>query len=103
MIKRSDGNQKEIVEALRRCGVFVFSLHEIGKGCPDLLLCHHRTRSYYLAEIKNGKLGWKLTRSQKKFRALCPAPVLVFTCITDAVTWASNVTRGTRALGESIG
>lgn len=92
---KADSTQKEIVEVLRRCGVFVTSLHRVGKGVPDLL-CAHRGR-WHVVEIKNGsRLGWKLTPAQKKFRALAPAPVVVLTSVTDAVTWARNVSHETR-------
>ena len=36
--KRVDINQKAIVEHLRAMGMSVFHLHEVGKGCPDLLV-----------------------------------------------------------------
>lgn len=95
MAKKADSNQKDIVDALRRMGCFVFSLHEVGKGCPDLLVSHPRTRHAHLIEIKNGKLGWKLTDSQKKFRALCHASVVTLTSTVDAVTWFKNVPQRT--------
>lgn len=92
--KKSDANQKDIVDALRRMGCFVFSLHTVGKGAPDLLVaCKGR---WHLVEVKNGdRLGWKLTDAQKKFRALAGAPIPVLTSVTDAVTWAKNVSHGT--------
>jgi hypothetical protein len=37
--KRADATQPAIVEALRKVGVSVEHLHEVGKGMPDLLLC----------------------------------------------------------------
>lgn len=37
---RVDGNQGEIVRALRDAGAFVQSLATIGDGCPDLLVIH---------------------------------------------------------------
>jgi hypothetical protein len=61
---RSDGNQREIVDALRACGSEVQSLSSVGQGCPDLLV-FHRDR-LYLLEIKNGT---KLRESQENFRA----------------------------------
>jgi hypothetical protein len=94
-----DGTHKEVVEALRGEGVFVFSLHTVGRGCPDLLLSHPKTRRWYLAEVKNGKLmGWKLNDKQKEFRNRATAPVMVLTSATDAVTWAKNVARETSAV-----
>jgi hypothetical protein len=56
MPKRIDGNQVEIVQALRDIGATVQSLASIGKGCPDLLVGYQGKN--YLFEIKseNGKL-----------------------------------------------
>lgn len=96
MPKKADGNQAEIVSALRQCGVFVFDLHQVGRGCPDLLLAHPRNRRWYMAEVKNGKLmGWKLNDKQKEFRDRAKAHVLILTSVTEAVTWANTVTRET--------
>jgi hypothetical protein len=36
-IARVDGNQPEIVKALRKIGASVQLLHTVGQGCPDLL------------------------------------------------------------------
>lgn len=48
-----DGNQAEIVAALRRAGCSVQSLAAIGKGCPDLLV--GRAGRNYALEIKDGR------------------------------------------------
>ena len=37
MPKRTDRNQREIVEALRQLGISVQVLSDVGKGCPELL------------------------------------------------------------------
>lgn len=47
-----DANQAEIVRVLRDCGVSVQSLHDVGKGVPDLL-CGYRGQNFLL-EIKDG-------------------------------------------------
>lgn len=39
--KRTDANQKIIVEALRRIGCSVYILSGVGHGCPDLLVGTH--------------------------------------------------------------
>lgn len=94
MPKKSDSNQKDIVDALRRMGCFVFSLHAVGKGCPDLLLAHPKTRRWYLAECKNpkyykyeAKTHPSTYKAQKEFREKALAPVLLLTSPQDAVTW----------------
>lgn len=51
--KRVDGNQPEIIEQAKKLGISVQSLHEIGKGCPDILFGYAGIN--ILAEIKDGK------------------------------------------------
>jgi hypothetical protein len=46
-----DDNQKELVKGLRELGATVQHLHEVGKGCPDILV-GYRGRNYLL-EIKD--------------------------------------------------
>ena len=60
---KSDANQAEVVEALRKVGASVFSLHRVGQGCPDIL-CGFRGKTY-LIEVKT-KHG-TLTPAQNKF------------------------------------
>ena len=52
MPKRTDHNQAEIVEALRQIGATVQDLHNVGEGCPDLLVGANGRN--YLLEVKNG-------------------------------------------------
>ena len=49
--KRVDANQPEIVAALRQAGCSVQYLHELGRGCPDIVV-GYRGRNYLL-EIKS--------------------------------------------------
>lgn len=49
-----DANQREIVQTLRKCGVSVQSLAQLGKGVPDLLIYSPRS-GYMLLEIKDGR------------------------------------------------
>ena len=51
--KRVDANQAEIVADLRAIGATVQHLHEVGDGCPDILV-GFRDRNY-LFEIKGPK------------------------------------------------
>lgn len=88
--RKADGNQAEIVEALRDMGVFVFSLHGVGKGCPDLL-CAFRGQ-WFVAEVKNGSLlGWKLTPKQKEFRIRCGAPIAILDSVESAAAWVNSL------------
>lgn len=52
MTKRADSNQPAIVKALRRAGATVQHLHQIGRGCPDILIGYQGRN--FLAEIKDG-------------------------------------------------
>lgn len=47
-----DENQRTICNALRAVGATVQHLHQIGSGCPDLLV-GYRTQTYLL-EVKDG-------------------------------------------------
>lgn len=62
---RSDGNQAEIVRALRKLGYRVRSLQHVGGGMPDLLVC--RRGQLELIEVKAG--NGKLRQSQLAFQA----------------------------------
>jgi hypothetical protein len=50
VIRRVDGNQAEIVKALRAIGASVQPIHIIGMGCPDILVGFQGVN--YLFEIK---------------------------------------------------
>lgn len=68
-----DLNHGAVVDALRAKGYLVLSLAAIGKGCPDLLVCHPFSLNYFLLEVKNpetsrGRKG--LNPAQKEFRDL---------------------------------
>lgn len=61
MIRKTDRNHKEIMEAIRKIpGTSVFSTHTIGKGFPDIVVGYKGTN--YLFEIKDELK----TASQKK-------------------------------------
>jgi len=63
MAKRTDGNQAEIVQALRRVGCTVQDLHAVGHGCPDVVV--GRAGQTYLLEIKNGDRARLNSREQR--------------------------------------
>lgn len=88
--KRTDKNQAEIVKALRKAGVTVTSLHEVGHGCPDLV-CGYQGQNYLL-EIKNPKTYGKLTPYQVKWHERWKGQVKVVYTIEEAL----------RALGIGI-
>ena len=57
MPKRVDSNQSEIVADLEKVGASVWSLHEVGRGCPDIVVGFRGDN--YLIEIKalDGRLN----------------------------------------------
>ncbi len=63
--KRTDKNQAEIVQALRAAGCTVTSLHEVGRGCPDIVVGYEGVN--FLLEIKNPKTYGKLNETQVKW------------------------------------
>lgn len=66
--RRADGNQPEIVAALRAAGAVVQPLHTVGQGVPDLLVAF-RNRTFVM-EIKDPskpKSDRKLTPAQQKW------------------------------------
>ena len=50
---RTDANQREIVDGLRKRGATVQVLSSVGGGCPDILVGYYGRN--YLLEIKDGK------------------------------------------------
>ena len=58
-----DCNQPEIVQALRKAGRTVQPLHQVGKGCPDLLVGYQGVN--YLLEVKTD--DGDLTEDQVSF------------------------------------
>ena len=68
--KKIDAPQVAIVKALRQYGCSVTHLHEVGRGCPDLLLGIHGKTG--LLELKDGAKppsARKRTPDQEKWMA----------------------------------
>lgn len=83
---RIDGNQKEIVRALRDVGVSVLSLAALGKGVPDLL-CAFRGVTV-LIEVKDGSLPpshRRLTPDEQNFIDLWRGKVYVVESVEAAL------------------
>ena len=57
MPKRVDANQPEIVAALRQVGATVQHLHEVGKGCPDILVGFRGQNFLFEIKTRRGKLN----------------------------------------------
>ena len=56
MPKRVDANQPEIVQALRDIGATVQHLHEVGKGCPDILVGYRHNNWAFEIKTKTGRM-----------------------------------------------
>ena len=62
--KRTDKNQQEIMDAMRKMGASVTDLSKVGKGCPDLLVGINQKTA--LVEIKSSSKA-KYTIHQEKW------------------------------------
>jgi hypothetical protein len=83
---KPDGNQTEIVKALRDAGASVQLLSMVGDGCPDLLV-GFRGRNYLL-EVKDGRLppsARKLTPDQKDWHEAWRGQARVVTNLFEAL------------------
>lgn len=83
---RIDGNQKEIVRALRDVGASVLSLAALGHGVPDLL-CAFRGVTVML-EVKDGSLPpshRRLTPDEQNFIDLWRGRVYVVESVEAAL------------------
>lgn len=54
--KRTDANQAEIAAALRKAGCSVQDLHEVGHGCPDILVGYAGHTWCFEIKVHGGKL-----------------------------------------------
>lgn len=83
---RTDANQQEIVEALRKVGAAVLVTPKVCKGFPDLIVGFGGTN--FLVEVKNPKTryGQKgLSENQKRWSALWPSPVFCVKSVAEAL------------------
>ena len=81
-----DDNQAEIVKALRKAGVVVTPMHQLGKGVADLL-CSYR-QVWTVLEVKDGSKppsARRLTPDEVRWIAEQHAPVFIVTSPLEAV------------------
>ena len=83
MPRKVDGNQAEIVAALRDIGATVQSLASIGSGCPDIL-CAFRGVNW-LMEIKAPGSERRMTRLEVEWIENWRGPVAVVSTIEQAL------------------
>lgn len=69
--KRADGNQPQIIEAMRSIGAVVQPLHTVGGGVPDLLVAfRNRTLVMEIKDPTKPKADRQLTPAQQKWHAM---------------------------------
>jgi Holliday junction resolvase len=76
---RTDENQTDIVQALRKAGCRCIDLSAVGNGCPDILAYRNSTGLFYMLELKDGDKypsQRKLTPHQVKFHEEWPVSVV---------------------------
>ena len=79
---RVDKNHKSIVQCFRKLGCSVLSLHAVGKGCPDLVVCYQM--QLYLVEVKD--TGGKLNTLQEDWHRKWGSPVHVVRSNSEVVS-----------------
>jgi hypothetical protein len=86
-----DANQSEIVAGLRGIGATVCDIHEVGAGCPDILVGFRGTN--WLLEIKAPGRARGLTRMEVAWLEAWRGQAAVVTTIDDAL----------RIIGATVG
>jgi Holliday junction resolvase len=99
MPKRVDQNHREIVRALRQVpGVTVHSLHEMGNGCPDLIVGYRGLS--VLVEVKTEK--GKLNAMQEDWhRRWTGSPVVIIRNDQDIETLITTLNATVQALAQA--
>ncbi|NUY33275.1 hypothetical protein F0160_22585 [Paraburkholderia sp. JPY303] len=89
--RRADGNQGDIVKALRAAGCQVVPTHTIGQGFPDLVVdFHSRTCLIEVKDPSKPKADRKLTPAQAEFHAAWTGPIYVVETPEQAVLAATG-------------
>jgi len=91
-IARIDANQHEVVDVFRRMGFSVLFLHQVGGGCPDILIA--KNWQSYLVEIKDGKKSpskRKLTIDQEKFHETWNGDIFIVESVEEAISLAHEL------------
>jgi len=93
---RTDGNQSQIVDALRQVGATVIPCHAVGQGFPDIMVGYQGRN--WLMEIKDPskpKSGQKLTKSQEQFHEKWRGQVVVVRTVIEALAAIGIPYKGT--------
>lgn len=92
MAKRTDANQRVIVEAFRDMGASVQVLSEVGKGCPDVIVGVFGIN--LLVEIKDGEKAPSqraLTEKEKQFHEKWKGQVCVINSVDEAFNLVKSI------------
>jgi len=87
-----DDNQREIVQALKKAGASVQYLHNVGMGCPDILVGYRNVN--YLMELKDGYKSpsrRRLTPFQQEWHAAWTGQSAVVSSVDEALAVIVNV------------
>ena len=90
--KRTDSNQTEIVNALRKCGCSVYITSMVGNGFTDIVFGFCGLN--FLGEIKDGKKppsARKLTIDEKKFHEEWKGQVCILESVEQAIAFVNSV------------
>ncbi|TCK87341.1 VRR-NUC domain-containing protein [Paraburkholderia sp. BL9I2N2] len=90
--RRADGNQVDIVAALRANDCLVTPTHTIGGGFPDLVVMYRPTKRICLIEVKDPSKpasDRKLTPAQQEFHASWSGPIYVVETPEQAIAAAT--------------
>lgn len=83
---RTDGNHREVMEALRAAGATVKSAHAVGMGFPDLVVGFRGVN--HLMEVKDGSLPLsrrQLTEMEQRFHDEWQGPCVVVNSAEEAL------------------
>ncbi len=92
MAKRTDANQKEIVQAFRDRDATVAIISDVGHGKPDLIVGYRGNN--YLVEIKDGKKpasARRLTPAEDVFHRSWKGQVCIITSIEDVILFINEI------------
>lgn len=88
---KTDANQQQIIDALRKIGASVQPLHAVGSGCPDILVGWRGMNT--TLEIKDGAKppsARKLTPDQERWHAEWRGQVAVVENVEQAIAAVTN-------------
>lgn len=88
---KTDSNHADVIKAFRRLGYSVLSLHQIGKGCGDLLVA--KAGKTAMIEVKDGSLPpskRKLNIDQVLFHETWRGQIAVVESLDDVLKFANT-------------